>query len=427
MHPFISWLRTHQLNRLLLRFAIIGFLSVVSLLNRLHAEEWTNLRGTSTVVGKLVGIWNGRAILRLEDGRQVLVKLDDLKSDSRIQAQVLQDEIDNQLHSRVAELDAIAAEAAAPAPPTMPTPKPAPGYQPPSDSADLQSALTHQQEQALAGHLRVYYDALPKSYREQTDALFKLGLQKFEPVSWEQVRSTLQRLSEIAVTRQRWLFSHPKFESTSETSRESLLTLAAAFRQWGTAENASLDQLNSVPVADSIAKLDEMAAQFLYQVFEENSAIASLIFPTYQVEAGEAGVMTAKVVLPIVGTTVHSVPMVQVEGRWVEGTSAEDAAAKWASYKTDLEAISDSSIRIGADVAAVFSRLSVLLTKLEEAKSRTAFHRAIDDASVDLGAAITAWAGITHPSINGDAFNSGGQANQSDARAMEEARRRAVP
>ena len=137
--------------------------------------------------------------------------------------------------------------------------------------------------------------------------------------------------------------------------------------------------------------------------------------------------MTAKVVLPLVGTTVHSVPMVQVEGRWVEGTSAEDAAAKWASYKTDLEAISDSSIRIGADVAAVFSRLSVLLTKLEEAKSRTAFHRAIDDASVDLGAAITAWAGITHPSITGDAFNSGGQANQSDARAMEEARRRAVP
>ncbi|MGV3484220.1 MAG: hypothetical protein ACO1RT_07370, partial [Planctomycetaceae bacterium] len=176
-----------------------------------RADEWTNLRGTSTVSAKLVGIWNGRALLKLDDGRQVSVKLDDLNASSRIKAQDQQEEIERLLRTRVTELDAVATEAAAPAPVTLPSPAPAPAYAPPSEGADLQSTLDHLQAQAKAGHVRVYYDALPKSQQAQADQLFQLALQKLEPANFELFRLTLHRLADLTVTRQRWLFSYPKF------------------------------------------------------------------------------------------------------------------------------------------------------------------------------------------------------------------------
>ena len=376
------------MSSLILRLSIVVFVSVLSLI-RLNAEEWTNLRGTSTVVGKLIGIWNGRAILRLDDGRQLLVKLDDLKSDSRIQAQDLQVDIDKRVKERVAEMDAIAVDAAAPAPPTLPSPKPAPSYQPPNDAADLPTALEHLQSQAVAGHIRVYFDALPKTHREQADELMKLGLQKFDPGSWELTRSTLHRLSEVAVAKQRWLFSHPKFASIGDTERASWLTVAAAFRLVGTSENASFEKLQASPVADTVAKFDDILAPYIHQA----SDVISLAIPNYEVETGQNGAMVAKVVLPFVGT-IQSMSMVQIEGRWVEGTTVEEAQTKWASYKTSLDAIPNGSIRLSSPAEAVLNDLSVLVTKLEQAKNRSEFHRAIDDASGELGTAIASWAGV---------------------------------
>jgi len=393
--------RTRHLNLFIYRVSVIVFVFTVSFTTRLTAEEWTNLRGTSTVVGKLIGIWNGRAILRLEDGRQLLVKLDDLKSDSRIQAEELQVDIDKQVKARVQEMDSIALEAASPAPPTLPTPKSAPTYQPPSDSAELSIALEQLQAQALAGHLRVYFDSLPKAHQEQADEWMKLGLQKFDPGSWESVRAILHRLAEVAVTKQRWLFSHPKFASIGDAERDSWLTIAAAFRQLGTSENASFDKLQASPIADTVGKFDDIMAPYLYQILSENSAVASLVFPTYQVESGPDGVVMAKVVLPFVGT-VQSYPMVQIEGRWVEGKTVEEAAAKWASYKTSLDAIPNGSIRLSSETDAVLDSLSALVAKLEQAKNRGAFHRAIDAAAPELGTSIASWAGVkSQPGMSG--------------------------
>lgn len=357
------------------------------------ADEWTSLRGTSTVVAKLVGIWNDRALLRLEDGRQVSVKLDDLNAQSRIKAQDQQAQIERTLRTRIGELDAIATEAAAPAPAVMPTQNPAPSYLPPSDGVDLQSWLDHRQTQAKAGHLRVYYDSLPKSQQGQADELFKLALQKVDPGHWERFRATMHRLADLTVTRQRWLFSHPKFSQLSDSGRQSLLLLASAFRQLGIEDAASLPAFQKRSLPESIALFDELTAPCLHQLIQENSLIAGLLFAPYQVESGPNGVMVAKGSLPVVGA-VQSLPMVQVEGRWTEGTSAADAQAKWDEYKKSLEAVPDRSLRFGTEAEAVLNYLSTSLSTLERASSRSSFHRALDEMSTELLPAVNLWAGV---------------------------------
>lgn len=371
---------------------LIGGLTLGWLVDRSDADEWTSLRGTSTVVAKLVGIWNDRALLRLENGRQVSVKLSELNADSRIQAQDQQAAIERTLRTRVSELGAVATEAAAPAPAIMPTQKPAPNYVPPTDGADLQSTLDHLQAQAKAGHFRVYYDALPKSQQAQAEELFKLALQKVDSAHWELFRSTMHRLADLTVTRQRWLFSHPKFAQVSDGQRQSLLVLASAFRQLGTEEIASLPALQGASLGESLARLDELAAPYLHQLIQENSMISGLVLAPYQVESGADGAMVAKQSPPL--GAAQGIPMVQMEGRWTEGATVADAQAKWDGYKKSLASIPDGSIRLGTQVEAVLSNLSNSLSTLENASSRSAFHRALDDMSSELSPSINLWAGV---------------------------------
>jgi len=386
--------RTHPVFRLITHAALL--LAVV-LFNptsfHASADQWTNLRGTNTVSAELIGIWNGRAILKMDTGRQVAVRLEDLNAESRIRAQDMQEEIDRKLSERVTELDAIATEAAAPAPATLPIPEAAPGYVPPTDGADLQTWLNQVQAQAKAGHLRVYYDSLPKSQQAQAEELFKAALQKLDANHWELARSSLHRISNLIVNKQRWIFSHPKFEGLSDGQRESLIDLASAFQSWGTPEIASIEKLRSGTLSDSFVSLDEAVSPILNKIISQNSAIAFLVFPSYEVESGPEGKMIAKIELPFVGT-LQSIPMVQVEGRWTEGISAEESQAKWDGYKKDLEAIAVGSVRLGTVEQNLLQNLSTLLGALETAPNRKAFHREIDNGASGLQTAINAWAGI---------------------------------
>jgi hypothetical protein len=374
-------------------------------------EEWTNLRGTVTIEASLLGIWNGRALLRRGDGRQVAVKLEELNAESRIRAQDMQEEIDKTLEERIKELDAIATEAAAAAPAELPTPEPAPPYVAPSNDADLLTALEHCQSQAMAGHLRVYFDALPASQQAQVDRLFKSALEKLSAAQYEQFRSTLHRLSDVIVTKQKWLFAHPVFARIAEEDRETLVVVSLAVRQWATPENASIESLKAKPLAESLAQFDEIAAPFLNKLLQTNSLIASVLFPAYQVNTNAEGKMMAEIALPIVGT-VQSVPMVQLEGRWTEGTTVEEAQAKWATYEKDLAAVADGSLRMSPEATLALNAVSTLSMQLERVKTKNEFHRALDAAMPALTDAVNAWAGVK-PQAPGSGYDSSGYSDTS--------------
>jgi hypothetical protein len=391
---------SHQLARTypLYPFYFTSSLSVVFfyliLLSPAYGEEWTSLRGNSTVSAKLIGIWNDRALLRLDDGRQISVKLDDLNANSRIQAQNQQEGIDRVLQERVKELSAIATEASAPAPSTLRAPSPPPAYAPPQDGADLMTELNHLQQQAMSGHLRIYYDSLPKTFQTQADDLVKTLMTKVDPNAWNSYRSASHRLAEIVVTRQRWLMSHPRIQPLDDSSKQSFVTFASMIRQVATEDVLSYDKVTASPLNELLVKLDDVTAPYLAELIRDNSIIASVLFPPYQAESGEGGKMVAKIVVPVLGT-IQSVPMTQIDGRWIEGENAEDAQAKWKQYKQMLESLPNGSLRIRGDVDEIIQVLSQHLDSLERATTVNAFHAAIDEMMLKLAPAINRWAGIS--------------------------------
>ena len=84
------------------RVAIIAAMSMVGM-SVAKAELWTDLQGTRTVEARMVGLWGDSVILELAGGKRVAVKLEDLRSESRIQAQKLALQLKASRADRVSE------------------------------------------------------------------------------------------------------------------------------------------------------------------------------------------------------------------------------------------------------------------------------------------------------------------------------------
>ncbi len=354
-----------------------------------HAEQWTDLRGTATIEAELIGIWNDNVILKREDGRQIAVKLSNLNADSRLKAQDLQGQIKKQIDQRVVELTTVATEDSAPAPAELPPLPAAPEYQVPKAGQDLRATLDQTIEQLKNGHIRELFDTMPPSHQQRVDALVKMALKKLDQNQWELARSTLYQAMDLAVTKQRWLFSHPAFAEVDEATRNNLISFALWYREWAIPDNASMNQLTTKPLAETIASLDESLAPQLYQFFTTNTLLTMMMSGTVSVETNEQGQSFLKA-----SEGVPPIPMIQVEGYWVQGTSAEAALAQWDNYTKLLQAVPDGSIRYGNELEQLLRTLSQTVTGLETAKSRKEFHQLMDEAIPKLKPAIDLWAGV---------------------------------
>ena len=166
------------------RFAIVAALSVIGVCAA-QAELWTDLRGTRTVEARMIGLWGDSVILELTGGKRVSVKLEDLRSESRIQAQKLANQLKVSRADRVSELQGNAAAASAAAPQPLPTPSPAPSYKPPQANASVSDFINQIDDAITDGHLVAVYDALPPSYRKDVDEVVKLTASQLNQASWQ--------------------------------------------------------------------------------------------------------------------------------------------------------------------------------------------------------------------------------------------------
>ncbi len=364
------------------------------------AEEWTDLRGTATITAELIGIWNDNVILKRDNGKQISVKLSNLNADSRLRAQDLQEQIKLQIDARVSELSRVATEDAAPASPAPEALPDAPAYEPPANGKDLATTIDQTLAQIKNGHIRAVFDTMPASHQQRADELFKLALGKVDDNQWELARSTLYQALELVLTKDRWLFSHPAMANIDETTRANLISVGTWYRQWATPENASLNDLRAKPLAETIASLDQSLAPQLYQFFTDNSLMTVMMSSLTSVETTEQGQTLLKV-----GETAP-IPMVQVEGCWVQGTQPETALAQWDQFKQSLQAIPDRSLRYSAELEDILRTLKLSLIELEAAPNRKEFHRLLDETMLQLRPSIEAWAGIKPTAAGYDSSNS---------------------
>lgn len=381
----------------------------------LAADQWTNLQGTSTTTGEMLGMWNGRVLLQLENGRRVSVKKEDLRADSRIQAEARFEELQERLRQRTEEIKITAEEASAAAPKAIlagessgGTPLPdSPRYEPIPAGADLRQTLVGIRDQLLAGHVRVLYDTLPASHQKSADDLFKTLLTELDAQSFDSSRRALHGVGEVIVTRQRWLLSHPRLALMNDSQQAELLASAAMLRVMFSDEMMSIEALKGRSLGESIAKMDEFVAPYLFASLNDPTTGISSLQPDFEVAPGADGKMVAKVVLPLLGP-IYTQTFVGLEGRWAWGESAAAFQQSVQEIANSLGQAPDHSANLPPAVQNELAKVDQAVNALLRAQTRQEFHRVLDEVLPVIAQLVNEWSGYKPPAMPGIAGSMGG-------------------
>ncbi|HBJ36217.1 MAG TPA: hypothetical protein DDZ51_15995 [Planctomycetaceae bacterium] len=372
------------------------------------ADQWTNLQGTSTVTAEMLGMWNGRILLKLENGRRVSVNKEDLEAKSRIQAEARFEELQQRMRELSKEVKLIAEEASAPAPQNLlgatasgsPAVPNAPQYIAVPEGSDLQKTLAGIRDQVLAGHLRVLYDTLPISQQKAFDSLFAAMLAKADVQSLDANRRTLQAVGDVIVSRQRWLFSHPRLALMNDSQQAELLSGAAFLRVMFSEDVMSIEAMKGRSFGETLAKIDEVMAPYLFASLNNPTTGISSMRPDFEVAPGADGKMIAKVVLPIIGP-IFSQTFTSLEGRWAWGESATVLSESLQEATKSLEQAPDSSANIPASAQAELAKIEQAVNSLMQAQTRQEFHRVLDETLPMVAEVVTQWSGYQQPPAQG--------------------------
>ncbi|MCG8652371.1 MAG: hypothetical protein MI861_21200 [Pirellulales bacterium] len=341
-----------------------------------RAETWTNLSGTRSIEARMIGMWNGNVILEIDGARRVAVALEDLRAESRIQAQQLQKRIEQAAKARIAELSGQASAAAAPAPNPIPRPTPAEAYLKPQPDQSAAEFLQHLRDQLSNGHVVVIYDALPPSYRNDIDEVVQLWMSKVDPVAWNSLASSLFQLGDLVVTRQNWFFSTPRMDAMPaedyDAFRAQLLAACGALRDGCHPRAMQLGRLQNMKFGAWLAQFDQAVSPHLKTLFD------------YQ-EIGRFSVASETAEGAIVKVMRSGRPsdlrLKKVEGYWVPESLAAGWADQMAKRKLRLQQTANGSALANLpELAAV----QVILAALASANDQGQFHLALETILPDV-------------------------------------------
>ena len=387
--------------------AVFLLLAEVGMIPASAADQWTNLHGTSTVTAEMLGMWNGRVLLLLENGRRVSVNKEDLEAKSRIQAEARFEELQQRLRDRREEIKLIAEEASAPAPKMLPgnasggaAVPDSPPYAPVPEVSDLRQTLVGIRDQVLAGHLRVFYDTLPASHQKAFDDLFAAMLAKADTQTLDANRRTLHGIGEVIISRQRWLFTHPRLALMNDSQQAELLSAAEFLRTMFSEDVMSFEAMKGRSFGETLAKIDEIIAPYLFASINDPTTGISSMQPDFEVAPNADGKMIAKVVLPLIGP-IYTQTFVSAEGRWAWGESATALTQSLQQATQSLEQAPDNSANIPASVQAELAKVDQAVNSLMLAQTRQEFHRVLDEILPVIAQLVNEWSGYQQPAMQG--------------------------
>ncbi|QDV62139.1 hypothetical protein [Crateriforma conspicua] len=369
--------KTRQPIGHLARRSLMSVTLAVVMASPLSAETWTNLEGTSSIEARMIGRWGDNVVLETSGGRRVTVKMEDLRSDSRIQADDLAAELDQNRDASVQQLQQQAEIAAAPAPDPLPEPEPAPAYQPPLRNVSAEEAFNHMVAQLQAGHVRVLFESLPPLYRKDLEKIIAQAARKLDPSAFDAVTSTIHQVGDTVVTRQNWLFSHPRFESVSAETTAQLreMTLAAAnmMRSGFDPQTLKLEDLKTQPFGKWLADYDTAMAAYLHPLMDDS---ASSGVPEMTFDEGKDGKVTVTQVISEKQKVQFDLE--KVDGFWLPSSLAKDWDKQVEQWQAKLDETDDGSVGGGGVAAMVSGVAGPFLQPLRDAGTAKEFHVAME-------------------------------------------------
>jgi hypothetical protein len=380
-----------------------------------EAETWTSLRGTHSVQAELVGIWDGNVVLQLAGGRRVSVKLDNLRSESRIQAQKLARSLDENRRGRVEELQGNATAAAAPAPNPLPQPPAARAYTAPQKDASAGEFLNQLDAAISDGHIVAVFDALPPSYRNDVNEIVKLGATKISPSTWNSLVGTTHQLGDLIVTRQRWFLSSPRIHALPPDQLDIIegrvLTFAGLLRDGLKPDAMQLETLQTTDFGQWLAERDQAIAPHLAQLFQYGDGGARQI----TVDSEKGG--TASVTITGEGGS-KKVTFTLVEGYWVPKTLADGWADSIDSLRKEIAETPNGTYL--DSMGLLIAGIAPMIQPLAQATDAGRFHAAMESVLVPAETIVGGLAAMFGRNINLASRGGQGGFNGYDDEGMED-------
>ncbi|QEG43774.1 hypothetical protein [Roseimaritima ulvae] len=256
---------------LLLLTAALSIPLSLSMPGLASGDQWTDVSGQHTINADFLGVWGDKAVFAMPNGQRRTVLLKHLQAESRLRALDLAEQ--RKAHREEVKNELLEIQAAQRAPSAARIEGPAesaPPYQPLPVGASLQDTLDHNLQQTRAGHLRVTWDTLPKSYQQDIESLVVEFAKKMPPKIWNDQIAMINRLTELLASREDWVFSHPQVlamvsgmtndEQQARTNYRSVIGLIQTLTD---PQYVSLERLQQGNLDGLIAELDEKAAGYL--------------------------------------------------------------------------------------------------------------------------------------------------------------------
>jgi hypothetical protein len=362
------------------------------------AESWTSLDGSSTVEAKMIGLWNDSVVLQLVDGRRVTVSLANLKAESRIQAKNLAKVKDDHLVSIVKELRSQADAASAPAPNPIPKPPAPPAYVQPKAGATVVEQLILVDEQSRDGHILAAFDALPPSYQNDISELVKQAAAKIDAASWQSLIGSIHSIGEVIVTKQRWVFSHPRLQAmpveTSDQLEDITLLVAGLIRDGLDPQAMDITQLQTMPLRAWLAERDRAMAPYIAAL---NDLAGGLNRQTFELASEKDGTATVTVTM---GDVSSQVAYTNVEGFWVPKSLADGWAQMITDARTKLQETPDGSLLADPMTAMIPTMIQPVVGPLAAANDEQGFHAAMETMLAQMAPAVTSVANLAGMDLN---------------------------
>ncbi|WP_182870806.1 hypothetical protein [Stieleria mannarensis] len=346
----------------------------------LAAERWTSLDGSRTVEADFIGLWGNNVVLELPGSRRVSVSVDDLIADSRIQARRLDEEQRRKRAELRQQILAEAKEAAAPAPTPLPAPPTPPPYQRLSSTGGLLAQLEWMDQQNKNGHgLIAAFDLLPLNYQNDLERLTRMSVAKLDMPGMRQTLTSVHSIGDLIITRQRWVFSHPRLQGIDADSRDRLksllLSIGGLLRDGIDPDQLRLEELSTKSLRTWLLELDGRLAPHIASMYEQMEMLG--IEPlSYEVKDEKDGKATVEISY---GDVKQSMNFITVDGIWMP---ADSDVEKWAeamkTWEDTLAGTADGSLLGGGLAEMVPLMLDPILQPALAAQSAREFHSAMD-------------------------------------------------
>ncbi|XZE52421.1 SHD1 domain-containing protein [Planctomycetaceae bacterium SH139] len=372
----------------------------------LFAETWTDKTGAFSVEAEYVGVNGSNVLLKKSDGTTISVPIAKLSDESRAQAKKLFE------MSQVAKPNAATPNGSAPSNKstykplarqlnfTPPTPPQLAAALPFPTNTSLQDAWEHVRDQALAGHLDVFWEALPGDIRQFIDSekireTLRPFLEESDISISPETIQLVNKLTEVLVTKKEFILNSQLLTAVPPEQlpliKQGFDPAVGVIHEYADF-TFSIELIKDYPVSDMVKYHLPRIGAHLYELLmlvpaDARDALIS------QVSTEQTGDTTGTMTFPNSEGVVQTFEMVYYEDRWVP----KDMVTRWLEEKdTIIEKMvenASSGMQIGnspettAMIAEMVRQIDTALDPLLAANTQ-------QDFDIALGQAILPFLGM---------------------------------